>query len=285
MISNGKHYATAAGGGEGIPAPSPQDQDVILEAWREVLGQVLHERDNDWKQQLRAIKAESRAAIAELRANAADIRSTTEATIAERLAQIHQPADGREGPRGEPGLQGEAGPPGKIESVHGYVDGAVHYRGDIVTHHGSTYQARCDIAREPPHEDWICVARAGVDGKDGRDGCSLNVRGTFKAGESYRAFDIVALNGGSFIARRDDPGDCPGEGWQLMLMPGKRGQQGPRGERGPAGPAGPAIKSWQIDWERYQATPLMSDGSEGSTLELRPLFEQFLMEALSSQRA
>jgi len=161
----------------------------------------------------------------------------------------------------------------------------VHYRGDIVTHHGSTYQARCDIAREPPHEDWICVARAGVDGKDGRDGCSLNVRGTFKAGESYRAFDIVALNGGSFIARRDDPGDCPGEGWQLMLMPGKRGQQGPRGERGPAGPAGPAIKSWQIDWERYQATPLMSDGSEGSTLELRPLFEQFLMEALSSQRA
>jgi hypothetical protein len=70
-----------------------------------------------------------------------------------------------------------------------------------------------------------------------------------------------------------------------MSMPGRRGQQGPRGERGPAGPAGPmgpAIKSWQIDWERYQATPLMSDGSEGPTLELRPLFEQFLMEAVSS---
>jgi hypothetical protein len=107
----------------------------------------------------------------------------------------------------------------------------------------------------------------------------------FQGGESYRAFDIVALNGGCFIARRDDPGDCPGEGWQLMSTPGKRGQQGPRGERGPAGltgPAGPAIKNGQIDWERYQATPLMSDGSEGPTLELRPLFEQFLMEALRS---
>ena len=133
------------------------------------------------------------------------------------------------------------------------------------------------LVGEPPHHDWICIARAGEDGKDGRDGGSPNVRGIFKAGESYRAFDIVALNGGSFIARRDDPGDCPGAGWQLTSTPGRWGQQGPHGERGPVGPAGSAIKSWQIDWERYQATPLMSDGSAGPTLELRPLFEQFHM--------
>jgi hypothetical protein len=272
MISNGGHYDTAADADDGISAPSPQDRDVILEAWQEVLGQVLHERDNEWKQQLRAIKAESMAAVAELRANAAEIRSTMEAMIEKRLSQIREPADG---PRGEPGPGGEPGPPGKIERVYGYVEDAVHYRGDIVTHRGSTYQAQCDTAREPPHKDWICVARAGVDGKDGRDGCSPNVRGTFKTGESYRAFDIVALNGGSFIARRDDPGDCPGDGWQLMSTPGRRGQQGPRGERGPAGPAGQVIKSWQIDWERYRVTPLMSDGSVGPTLELQPLFEQF----------
>jgi hypothetical protein len=274
MISNDKHYASAAGGVEGIPPP--QDQDLMLDAWREVLGQVLHTRDNEWKQQLRAIKAESLAAVAEMRANVAETRSAMEGMIAERLAQIREPADG---PRGEPGPRGEAGSPGKIEQVYGYVEDAVHYRGDIVTHGGSTYQARCDTAREPPHDDWICVARAGVDGRAGRDGCSLNVRGTLKAGENYRAFDIVALNGGSFIARRDDPGDCPGEGWQLLSTPGKRGQQGPRGERGPVGPSAPVIRSWQIDCERYQATPLMSDGSEGPALELRPLFEQFHMEA------
>ena len=139
---------------------------------------------------------------------------------------------------------------------------------------------RCDTAREPPHADWISVARAGVDGKDGRDGRSPNVRGTFKAGASYRAFDIVALNGGAFIARRDDPGDCPGDGWELMSTPGRRGQQGQRGERGPAGPPGPAIETWRVDRERYQATPLMSDGSEGPPLDLRPLFEQFLTETL-----
>ena len=271
-----EHYATATGGGEGIPLPSPRDQEVLLEAWREVLAEVLATRDNEWKQQVRAIKAESAAVIAELRASAAEIRSTMETMIENRLAKIREPADG---PRGESGPRGEPGPPGNIERAHGYVEGSVRYRGDIVTHRGATFQALCDTAREPPHEDWICLARAGEDGKAGRDGRSLNVRGTFKAEESYRALDIVALNGGSFIARRDDPGNCPGDGWQLMSTPGKRGQQGPRGERGPTGPAGAAIQSWRIDHERYQATPLMSDGSEGPPLELRPLFEQFHTEA------
>jgi hypothetical protein len=276
MISNSGHYASAADGGEGIPAPAPRDQDLILDAWHEALGQVLASRDNDWQQRLRAMKAESTAAIAELRANAAEFRSTMEVMIEKRLAQIPQPADG---PRGEQGERGERGPQGQLRAVKQFVEDGVYYGGDVVIHMGSTYQARCDTAREPPHHDWICVARAGVDGKDGRDGCSPNVRGTFKADESYRALDIVALNGGSFIARRDDPGDCPGEGWQLMSMQGRRGQQGPCGEHGPAGPAGPTIQSWQIDWERYQATPVMSDGRQGAPLDLRPLFEQFHLEA------
>lgn len=60
MISNSGHYASAAGGGEGIPA-SPHHQEVMLDAWRKALAQVLRRRDNDWQQQLRAIKAESMA--------------------------------------------------------------------------------------------------------------------------------------------------------------------------------------------------------------------------------
>jgi phage-related tail fiber protein len=51
MISNGGHHAGTAGGGEGLPAPSPQDQDLVLEAWREALAEVLHSRNNDWQQQ------------------------------------------------------------------------------------------------------------------------------------------------------------------------------------------------------------------------------------------
>lgn len=275
MTSDGGHYASAAGGGEGISAPVPQHQEVMLEAWHQALGQILSRRDNEWRQQLRAIKAESLAAVAEMRANAAEIRGTMEAMIEQRLAQIRQPADGA---RGVPGPRGEPGPPGKLERVHGYVEDAVHYRGNIVTYLGSTYQARCDTAREPPHEDWVCVAHAGVDGKDGRDGRSLNVRGTFKAGESYRALDIVALNGGSFIAKKDNPGPCPGAGWQLIASQGKRGDKGERGLQGISG-VPVVIQKWRLDRDNYIAVPVMSDGREGPPLELRSLFEQFHTEA------
>ncbi len=275
MISNSGHYASAADGSEGIPAPSPQHQEVMLDAWREALAQVLRRRDNDWQQQLRAVKAESMAAVAEMRANAADIRGTTEAMIAQRLAQIREPADG---PGGEPGPRGEPGPSGKLERVHGYVQDAVHYSGDIVTHRGSTYQARCDTAREPPHEDWICIAYAGVDGKDGRDGRSLEVRGLFSDKKTYKALDIVALNGGSFIAQRDDPGPCPGAGWQLIASQGKRGDKGARGLQGISG-VPVVIQKWRLDRANYIAVPVMSDGREGPPLELRSLFEQFHTEA------
>jgi hypothetical protein len=275
MISNSGHYASPTGGGEGIPAPSPQHQEAMLDAWREALAQVLRRRDGDWQQQLRAVKAESMAAVAELRASAAEIRSRMEVMIEQRLAQIRQPADG---PRGVSGPRGEPGPPGKLERVNGYVADAVHYRGDIVTHRGSTYQARCDTARKPPHEDWICVARAGVDGKDGRDGRSPNVRGTFKTGDSYRAFDIVALNGGSFIAKKDNPGPCPGAGWQLIASQGKRGDKGERGLQGISG-VPVVIQKWRLYRDNYIAVPVMSDGREGPPLELRSLFEQFHTEA------
>jgi hypothetical protein len=50
------------------------------------------------------------------------------------------------------------------------------------------------------------------------------------------------------------------------------------GMRGERGQAAPTIESWLVDRTRYTATPMMSDGSIGSTLELRALFEQFFAE-------
>jgi hypothetical protein len=46
-----------------------------------------------------------------------------------------------------------------------------------------------------------------------------------------------------------------------------------------AGASGATIREWKIDRTHYVATPIMSDGSEGSPLELRGLFEQFLRDA------
>jgi hypothetical protein len=113
----------------------------------------------------------------------------------------------------------------------------------------------------------------------------VNIRSTFDANADYRRLDVVALNGGSFIALKDAPGACPGAGWQLMASQGKRGPPGEKGERGPSGPrgdvgaSGATIRDWRIDRERYVATPVMSDGCDGPPLELRGLFEQFFLEA------
>jgi hypothetical protein len=200
--------------------------------------------------------------------------------VAEVVAELRREwVVGAMGPPGPSGLRGEQGPPGKLPLVKLWTPETVYYAGDVVAYDGGTFQAKRDTGQPPSHTDWICLATAGRDGK------SIAVRGTFDQSASYRRLDVVALNGGSFIARKDAPGPCPGPGWQLIASQGKRGAAGEKGERGPPGPKGDAgasgatIRDWKIDRTRYVATPIMSDGSEGPPLELRGLFEQFFLEA------
>ena len=186
---------------------------------------------------------------------------------------------GEQGERGEDGATGKDGAPGQIASVEAFVEGAVHYEGVVVLHMGSTYQARCDTARTPPHEDWALIAAKG------RDAAMPKIMGTYREAESYSFLNIVALNGSSFIARTDDPGPCPGDAWQLIASAGRPGKQGPKGERGEAGLRGerglpaPTILGWKIDRAAYTATPIMADNSDVEPLQLRPFFEQFDGEA------
>jgi Collagen triple helix repeat (20 copies) len=202
-----------------------------------------------------------------------------------------QGVPGPQGPPGEPGIpglqgekgdRGEQGLRGKLPIVTPYKEGEVHYAGDVVVHHGSTYQARCDTARDPSHDrDWTCIAAAGRDAK------IPAIRGLFDEKANYARLDVVNLNGGSFIAKQDNPGPCPGDGWQLLVSQGKRGDKGEKGQDGGRGPKGdpgaagapaPKLKSWKLDRTHYLATPILSDGSEGPVLELRGLFEQFQAE-------
>ena len=179
------------------------------------------------------------------------------------------------GPQAPPGLEG---PPALFPQVKAWSADAISYRGDVVTHAGATWQARKDTAKEPPHPDWIQLA---VAGRDGRDAISPTVRGTWRADAEYRALDVVARDGGCFIAKCDVAGVCPGPDWQIVSTRGargERGERGPKGEQGLAGPAAPTIVGWQIDRATFTATPIMSDGSEGSPLELRGLFEQYQIE-------
>jgi hypothetical protein len=193
------------------------------------------------------------------------------------LAQLKHDAEMR-GPPGPSGPRGEEGPPGNLPIVKLWTPETVYYAGDVVAYDGGTFQAMCDTGQPPSHAHWICLAAAGRDGK------TIAVRGTFDQSVSYRRLDVVALNGGSFIALKDAPGPCPGPGWQLIASQGRRGVAGEKGERGERGARGERgedaarIASWRIDRARFVATPVLLDGTLGPELELREFFEEFQIE-------
>jgi hypothetical protein len=162
-----------------------------------------------------------------------------------------------------------------------WTDG-VSYAGDVVVHEGGTWQATKDTGRPPgPGADWLPLA---VPGRNGSDARSPIMRGTYSANEKYQVLDVVTRESSSFIALRNEPGACPGDGWQMLACGGKRGPAGEKGERGVTGLEGPRGKDapkqigWKPDRKRFVAIPLMSDGSEGPPLELRAFFEQFQLE-------
>ncbi|WP_167561253.1 hypothetical protein [Bradyrhizobium sp. AS23.2] len=195
------------------------------------------------------------AAVAEARAAFSDTLIRLERAIEERLGGLRTLIDEKNVPR-----------------VHPYVEGNVHYEGELVTHEGSTYQARCDTARAPSDEEhWICVAAGGLDG------LSFRVRGTYQQDEPYSRFDVVALNGGSFVARRNNPGPCPGDDWQALCFQGKKGPAGPKGDRGERGPSGASIKGCELEAERYTLILNQGDGTSLS-INLRPFFEAYHAE-------
>ena len=128
----------------------------------------------------------------------------------------------------------------------------------------------------------------------GVPGC-FHVKGTFDAKAVYNYLDVVAFNGASWVATRDCPGSCPGNGWQLLAAQGSRGV---RGERGPAGPAGipptftgarfshrgmeietsigpiSLFKSVNVDPQNFTIKFIANDGS-ALTISLLPLFEAY----------
>jgi hypothetical protein len=294
------------------------DGTTLREGWADALGRILAGERREWQRVRDVATAEHHRIVAELRAEHAERILILARQIAERLAALKdgetgpvgpsgpegppgapgEPAErgeigpqgtegpqGKEGPqgipgpqgplgeRGAPGERGERGIPGEFPMVREWADG-VHYLGAVVVHHGATWQARRDTAREPPHDDWGVIAAAGRDAAEGE------VCGTWALGRRYRKFDLVAMDGCEWRARRDDPGALPGDGWALSAVQGKRGgkgERGERGERGEPGSAGPHITEWLV--EGYRAVPLLSDGSTGPVLDMRQFFELYDSEA------
>jgi len=250
----------------------------MVEAVNEQLDRLFDETDKFLRRELDGSSAKLEAALADIRAAKAEmreeirkeLRTEMRSEIADRMALIKQPADGAPGP---------AGPPGKLDIVKNHIKGQVYYQRDLViAGDGALYQAERDTAATPPDADRRCITRAG---RDGKDALNFRIEGTYDPAATYRRLSIVTLNGSSFVARQDDPGVCPGDGWQLFASAGKRGQQGPKGERGERGLMGPLaivprIVSSGID-AGYNLNLVYTDGST-DTIPLRAAFEQFFSE-------
>jgi hypothetical protein len=146
-------------------------------------------------------------------------------------------------------------------------------------------ERRRDVAdlKHALHELELKVAECSGAVSVLRRGGAMRVCGTYSEGTRYEQHDVVMLNGSSFVAIRDDPGQCPGEAWRLLARAGSRGARGlsgPKGERGEPGEPAPAesgFKSLHLDRTTYTVLLSTTDGRIHE-LNLRGLFEQFLSD-------
>ena len=122
-----------------------------------------------------------------------------------------------------------------------------------------------------------------------RAGWTPRIRGTWVETEKYQALDLVARDGTIWLCKHSDPGECPGESWQLVSQRGERGKPGPIGPRGEQGPQGPRgepgvnLNGWLV--EGFRITPILGGGVPGPMLDLRPLFQKFLDEQANAASA
>jgi hypothetical protein len=175
-----------------------------------------------------------------------------------------------QGPQGE---RGEQGPRGSVGRIVPWTD-RVFYSSELVTHRGSTWQAINDTAKEPSEsaKDWQMICSAGSAG------ASFVVRGTFDPNQRYGPLDVVVVDHGWFVARKDNPGACPGPGWQSGPV-GKKGEKGERGSIGIKGEPGKPAPHWAgIKLDGFDVVAVMSDGSIGPRFSLAPMFEKFEAE-------
>jgi hypothetical protein len=167
---------------------------------------------------------------------------------------------------------------GTFPPIRQWVPESVAPEGSMWAHDGAAWQARVTTASEPKESgQWVCVSAPGAAGEDGR---GFNLRGTWSPAKTYHELDVVAHNGGTWIARRDGAGVCPGEDWQCGSMPGKRGPAGEsvKGDPGPRGEV--AIIDWKVspDSDSYKVAVVTADGAMSPWLDLRVLFERFAAE-------
>jgi hypothetical protein len=84
----------------------------------------------------------------------------------------------------------------------------------------------------------------------------------------------------SFAAKYDNPGECPGEGWQLFACSGYKGKEGPPGPTGAKGSDGRSVSivKWEADPDEMVLRIADSTGNTFA-VDLQPIAERILEAA------
>jgi integrin beta 3 len=113
------------------------------------------------------------------------------------------------------------------------------------------------------------VALAGGDGRTG------DARGLYDPLAAYLKLDRVSFDGSEWIAKLDDPGAIPGDGWMLSAKAGSKGKPGERGPKGERGEPGIGIDGVAADG--YALALTLTNGKT-LRLDLRGMFERYDQE-------
>ena len=102
----------------------------------------------------------------------------------------------------------------------------------------------------------------GAKGEQGPPGASAQAwrhRRAYDSKQEYFDGDVVAYDGGSWVALGDNPGALPGTGWAQLTV---RGQRGKPGERGPPGPEGRGIADVYVNETGDTLVIELTDGTQ-----------------------
>lgn len=234
-----------------VSTPTTLNDALQLKAFTDAVSDVVArtiagiQREAKMAEELR--QAEYRAFFAEQRETVSGLIRKVE----ERLSEVKDGKDGERGEKGDegaPGKDGDQGPPGR--------DGS----------NGADGRDGADADMEALQNELIELVAAfpiPENGKDGKDAYPGEARGLFDPTAEYRAMDVVSFNGSEWRAKRDNPGELPGDGWMLSASKGKRGD---RGERGPVGVGkdgkdGATPVELKFDADKMQFIMALDDGN------------------------
>lgn len=206
------------------------------------------------------------------------------APLLRRIEELEkrQPEKGEKGDPGTTGERGESGTNGKdgiglagavIDREHHliitFTNGEAKDLGVVVGRDGKDGADGKDGEDGRDGKDGIGEkgekGDPGNDGRDGKDAYVGEARGLFDPEAQYLGRDVVALNGSAFMAKIDNPGECPGDGWMLLAQRGKRGDKGDRGERGiegKSGKDGAQPVALKMDAETMEFRMILDNGEE-----------------------